>query len=408
MSMGANVKILILNQHTSNHGDEAAGKALLRGLRSLGIKEKIGVFYNVNELMDIEKFKTDDNIEHYSYPSRSFIDRLLFKATFLLPFEIIRHFYRFGSFTKYEYELIGKYDKIINGPGGVNIGPYKDWRYIWRLYIALKMKKDVAIYSISFGPIPDTYLFNKASKYILSNVKFLSLRDNKSQQYAKELNIDYIKSIDTAFLNNQPLIDVPKEILKLIGDDYVVVVPNELNRWHPNFKDINPSELNDIYLKIINYFLDKNLKVVLLPQLFGLQNDSKYFEELKKQINNQESVVIIDDTYNSDIQQKIISGAKFLVGARYHTIIFSVNNKRPFLSIAYEHKMTNTLELIDLADNNVILQDIIDDKIDILDILDAKYNQKDEIQTNVISGSKKANLIATETLELLHKFLSVK
>jgi colanic acid/amylovoran biosynthesis protein len=402
------MKILIINQHTSNHGDEAAGKALLRGIRNLGITDKIGILYNVNELLDIEKFKMDDNIDHYVAPNKTFIDKLLGIATFFIPFRLIKHFYRFGSFTKYEYELIDKYDKIINAPGGVNIGPYKDWLYIWRLYIALKMKKDVAIYSISFGPIPDTYLFDKASKYILSNVKFLSLRDNKSQQYAKELNIDYIKSIDTAFLNNQPLIDVPKEILKSIGDNYVVVVPNELNRWHPNFKSINPSKLNDIYLKIINYFLDKNLKVVLLPQLFGLQNDSKYFEVLKKQTKKQESVMIIDDIYNSEIQQKIISGAKFLVGARYHTIIFSVNNKRPFLALAYEHKMTNTLELIDLADNNVILQDIIDDKIDILDLLDAKYNQKDEIQTNVINGSKKANAIATETLELLHKFLSVK
>lgn len=402
------MKILVLNQHTSNHGDEAAGKALIRGMRGAGIKEDIGVLYNVGDLLDIEKFNVDDKVDHFCSGKAHFIDKILLVSTFIIPFDIIKYFYRFGTFTKYEYDLITQYDKIINGPGGVNIGPYKDWKYIWRLYVALKLNKDVAIYSISFGPIPKTYLFEKVSKYILSNVNFLSLRDNKSQQYADELSLDYIKSIDTAFLNNQPLTEIPEELSVNIGDNYVVVVPNELNRWHPNFKDVHADKFNDVYIKVINYFTNKNLKVVLLPQLFGMQNDSEYFKRLQDKVLSKKDVIIVHDSYTSDIQQKIISKAQFLVGARYHTVIFSVNNKRPFLSLAYEHKMTNTLELINLADNNIILQDIVDDKIDILSILDASYNKRDEIQMNVMSGSEKANVIATKTLELLHKFLLVK
>jgi len=402
------MKILILNQHTSNHGDEAAGKALIRGIRGAGIKEHIDMLYNVGDLLDIEKFNVDDKIEHYYSGKASIIDKVLLMLTFVIPFGIIKYFYRFGAFTKYEYNLISDYDKIINGPGGVNIGPYKDWKYIWRLYVSLKLKKDVAIYSISFGPIPKTYLFEKVSKYILSNVKFLSLRDNKSQKYADKMSINYIKSIDTAFLNNQPIVEIPEELSTEIGDNYVVVVPNELNRWHPNFKNIEANKFDDVYIKVINYFTNKNLKVVLLPQLFGMQNDSKYFKNLQNKVLNKKDVIIVDDSYTSDIQQKIISKAQFLVGARYHTVIFSVNNKRPFLSLAYEHKMTNTLELVDLDNNNILLKDIIENKVDIITILDDKFNKKDEIAKNVENGSIKANIIATDTLKLLiNKFLLV-
>lgn len=400
------MNILIINQHTSNHGDEAAGKALIRGLKSLGLGNNIDILYNVDNLLDIEKFKIDQKNQEYHSKKASFIDKILVILTFIIPFSIIKKFYCFGYFTKHEYNLINRYNKIINGPGGVNIGPYRDWKYIWRLYISLKLKKDVAIYSISFGPIPKTYLFNKISKYILTNVKFLSLRDNKSQQYAEELKIDYIKSIDTAFLNNQPPTNIPEELSIKNDDDYVIVVPNELNKWHPNFKNLDDKDLDEVYVKIINYFIEKDLKVVLLPQLYGAQNDSEYFVKLKKMVLDEESVIVVGDKYTSDVQQKIIANAKFLVGARYHTVIFSVNNKRPFLSLAYEHKMTNTLEILHLENNNILIKDIIDKKIDIVSVLNNKYNIRDKTIINVKKGSDMANCIAIETLDLLiNKFL---
>ena len=400
------MKILILNQHSSNHGDEAAGKALIRGLLNSGVKASVGVLYNVANLLEIEKFAVDDNIEHLFSGKTTFIDKVLLVLTFIMPFGVVKYLYRFGSFTKYEYALMNSYDKIINGPGGVNIGPYKDWKYIWRLYVAIKLQKPVAIYSISFGPIPEEYLFKKISKYVLANATFVSLRDNKSQAYADELSISYIKSIDTAFLNNQPAVNLSEDLLESIGDNYAVVVPNQLYKWHPNYKNIEASTFDDIYLKIINYFLNKNLKVVLLPQLFGMQNDSDYFITLKEKSKLKEAVIVIDDKYTSDIQQKIVSKASFLVGARYHTIMFSVNNSRPFLSLAYEHKMTNTLEMIDLSDNNVLMQDIIENKVNILEILDSKFTIKSDILLDVTRGNSQANVIAKQTLDtLINNFL---
>lgn len=399
------MSILILNQHTSNHGDEAAGKALIRGIRESAISERISILYNIDELKEIEKFKVDNNIEHFCSKKSNFFDKILLVLTFILPFCLIKYFFKFGNFTKYEYNLIQNYENIINGPGGVNIGPYKDWKYIWRLYVSLKLNKKVAMYSISFGPIPKNFLFKRVSEYILSNVDFLSLRDNKSQKYADDLSIDYIKSIDTAFLNNQPFIEIPKEIL--LEDKYVVVVPNQLDRWHPNFKEFNSNDFEELYVSVINYFLSMNLKIVLLPQLYGSQNDSIYFNRLAEKSINSKDVVIIKDVYSSDIQQKIISKAEFLIGARYHTIIFSVNNKRPFLSLAYEHKMTNTLELIGLSENNVLLKDVLEKKINIIDHLNKRYNNRLENQVLVESGSNEANTISHNTLEkLIHTFLN--
>ena len=368
------MKILIINQHTGNHGDEAAGKALLRGLREQGISDNISIFYNVKKLLDIEKLDIDENIRHHVSIESTFIDKILLILTFILPFFIVKRLYRFGKLSKYEYNFINQFDEIINAPGGVNMGPYKDWRYIWRLYISIKMKKKVAIYSISFGPLPDSYLFKKVSYFILKNVKFLSLRDRKSQEYADQLSVDYIPSIDTAFLNNQPAIIIPEEMTNLLVDTYIVVVPNQLNKWHPNYQSIEENSFDNIYLSIINYFITKKINIVLLPQLFGHMNDIDYFQTLKEKSDTPSRVIVIDEKYSSDIQQKIINQAEFLVGARYHTIIFSINNKKPFVSLAYEHKMTNTLELIDLDENNIEIKKILNNDLNVIDFIEEKYS----------------------------------
>ncbi len=402
------MNILILNQHSSNHGDEAAGKALLRGFRNFGIEDYISILYNSNKLLEIEMLNIDEKTRHFCSGKATTIDKVLIILTFLLPFGFIKYFYNFGTTTKYEYNLIKKYNKVINAPGGVNIGPYKDWIYLWRLYIAIKLKKDVALYSISFGPIPESYLFKKISKYVLSNVSFLSLRDGMSQKYADNLKLNYIKSIDTAFLNNNTLLSIPEEIKNIIKSDYVVFVPNELNKWHPYFKNIDSSIFDDIYLKIINYFINQNIQIVLLPQLFGTQNDSNYFVRLKEKSLNKYYVTVVSNTYSSDIQQNIIKRSIFLVGARYHSIIFAINNERPFLSISYEHKMTNTLELIGLDKYNILIQDIIDNKINISDKLNTNYHKRNEIVMDIVKARNNANKIAIQTLQLLlDKYLLV-
>ena len=89
-----------------------------------------------------------------------------------------------------------------------------------------KLKKDVALYSISFGPLPNDRLFRRASIYALKNVNFLSLRDSKSQSYAAALDINFHSSIDTAFLFNHPPPAVPEELRSELLEEYVIFVPN--------------------------------------------------------------------------------------------------------------------------------------------------------------------------------------
>src|SRR5690606_1315905 len=225
---------------------------------------------------------------------------------------------------------------------------YMDYHYLWRLFVVYKLKKELAIYSISFGPLTGLpEIFRKRSVEVLRYAQFLSLRDDKSHEFGKELGLDFYKSIDTAFLSKKEE-RIPNEYKEALEKEYVVIVPNELYNWHPYFKSIDKNLMDKFYIEITNLFVNElNLNVVFLPQLFANQNDMDYMTRLKKSISS-ENVLVIDSAYNSDVQQKIISKSNFVVGARYHTIIFSINNNVPFFALSYEHKMENMLSLLSL------------------------------------------------------------
>lgn len=405
------MKILIINQHAGNHGDEAAGKGLLKGLKEKVdfSNNKISVLYNKNTIAELEKIDDNQYINHYSGNKLNKLEKVIAMCCFILPFSLCKILIKLSPILSREYKLIDESDKVINAPGGVNIGPYKDWRYLWRLFISLKLKKDVAIYSISFGPLPKNFLFRKISLYVLKNAKFFSIRDKQSQRFANELGLNYLPSIDTAFIGYEDVLKLPNDIEKLIYDDYVVIVPNELhnwgnrNKWHHNFKNCKKSDLDEIYIELIKYILSLNKKIYLLPQLYGIQNDVTYFNDLKNKVGS-ENIIVIDEKYNSNIQQTIVKNAKFLIGARYHSIIFALNNKVPFLSLSYEHKMKNTLEILGLENNNLDLVDLLSNK---------DINAVKKLETLLSLGSKcfdnpksnSANEIAQNTMNELYKFL---
>src|SRR5690606_306272 len=100
-----------------------------------------------------------------------------------------------------------------------------------------------------------------------------------------------------------------------------------------------------------------------LPQLYKQRiNDEAYFKMLKTKTNI-ENIIIIPETCGSDLQQDIISKAKFLIGARYHSVVFAINNEIPFVGLSYEHKISRLLRILSLEDRMVNIENLSDEDV---------------------------------------------
>ena len=401
------MRLLILNQHTSNRGDEAAGKAFLRSVKDLSCGGRVEILYNSIDVQESEMISCGGmDIGHYGSSELGFYDKVVIVLSFLVPLSITRFLLKRSPLEE-ELGIISRADIVVNAPGGVNIGPYRDWRYLWRLYISIKLNKPTAVYSISFGPVPRNFLFKHVSLHVLKNVSFLSLRDMKSQGYAQQYGIKYIPSIDTAFLDRSFDFQIPDGLQDLIRGKYVVLVPNELYVWHPDFKKIDENQLDTLYTALIEMFIKKGLKVILLPQLYGKGCDQKYMKKLSAQIQNNCEVIVLDDGYNCDIQQVIVNNAEFVVGARYHSIVFALRGGVPFYSLSYEHKMTHMLSTLGLSDCSFDLTFLIFcHSKDLIGKIEMQFDNRKDFRMKIAMAQKKAFEIAKETCVVFGNFLT--
>lgn len=360
------MRLAIIDQPYCNRGDESAHKAFVRQLVKVFPNSNIDVIFRIsnkdaNAEMDVHL----QNVKYLNLELGKFSNQIV-KYTYYTHTTVLSYFYS----PLYRFrKLLKKYDYVISAPGGMNMGGFCDWLHLWFFETARRLNIPTLYWGRSIGPFFEgnyqSKLFMKCSVKLLNYFSFIGLRDSISAKCAENLGVDSEEIVDSAFLE-RPNVIVPEKILQKIGGkEYIVYVPNELT-WHPDFPKSVQSVIDDFFLKIIDIVGDKypNRKIVMLPQTYKSSiDDYSYFKHLSELSKNQ-NIIVIDENQSSDIQQKIISESKLVIGARYHSIVFAINNNVPFISLSYEHKMKGLLDKLNLMKNMVDIQGVFnnDDK----------------------------------------------
>lgn len=345
------MNILVINQPPYNRGDESAHKGLIRALlKSIpGIKIRVMSPVSMDESVRQYAIKSAQ-VEYIQEPQKALrFDEIRWLGLYYgLKFIWLFH----PTFWKYK-KIYQWADFILCAPGGICMGGFQDWDHLFRLVLAKFYKRKLVYYGRSFGPFSEETKLSKAFKKIslemLHYFSFLSIRDHETEIIAQKMGIPYISTVDSAFLDT-PTTEAPYEVKKeLAGKDYMVFVPNYL-LWHFAYKNrIKHETIMDFYSRLIDNILCDNpqIHIVMLPQLFcGHEysfNDVDFFRDLASS-KNDPRVIIFPDCYGSDIQQSIIKGAKYVIGSRYHSIVFAINQGVPCIALSYEHKIKGLME----------------------------------------------------------------
>lgn len=350
--------ILVINQPVGNRGDESAHRALMHSLNVALPDAHITVL----AFQDFQNAINEFVVENANNKYVNFIFRRNFRAYESAEAIIKHNMTRLGTALHPVLRKLLPYykkaDVVVCAPGGICMGGFQNWRHMYLLQIARDLHKPIVYYSRSIGPFPVSspleQRFRKLSIEMLNGFTFLSLRDRKSKDLAESMGISFTPSVDTAFLTH-PNVSLPEDISKNLSSEYVVFVPNELT-WHFAFKSLSKDVIDDFYLYIMRELRKTypTAQIVMLPQLcsLGKKGDYRYFQTLKQECEDK-NLYIMPDTYSSDVQQTIISHAKMVVGARYHSVVFAINNEVPFVALSYEHKIQGLLEDLSLTDHMV-------------------------------------------------------
>ena len=386
------MNILIINQPLNNRGDESAHRGFVRRLRNDFPCAKIQVLFVSNEIDSINQFRVDNSIDYVSVKLMKGYSRLC-KNGFRLLKSIPLLWYLFPTIRK-QLKSYRQADYIICAPGGICMGGFQNWEHLFHIYLAKYFNKPLAYYGRSIGPFPTSTesekKFKKLSMEMLNYFSYLSIRDNVSSDLATELGIKHHKTLDSAFLD-APKVDIPAEI-NLKNEKYVVFVPNLLI-WHHAYRNrVSKEQVIDFFKRILDCLLEKypSHNIIMLPQTFNngtyVGDDILFFKDIKS-VYNDERIIVLPDTYSSDIQQTIISQAELMVGARYHSVVFALNNNTPFIALSYEHKIAGLLQVLGKEDCMIDITSVFDSEQTINNAIDKFINMlesssKDESAMN--------------------------
>ncbi len=349
------MNILLINQPLNNRGDEAAHKALVRAICNKLNDVQIRVLFVDADIRSVNSYNDfHNNVEYINIISKGFY--IYERAWFIRHHDSKWMFRVFPTFKEiwlhYQWS-----DWVLCAPGGICMGGFQEWRHLFYLKIAKLAQKPLAYYGRSIGPFPTftkrNRRFKALSEEMMNYFSFFSLRDYESEMIAKEMGVNCIRTIDTAFLES-PHPNIPAEVKQLVNSNpYVIFVPNHLT-WNKLYSTFNREKVLKLFSLIGQTITEKypSCKVLMLPQTYQPGNcydtpEMLFFKDLKRMIHS-DNVIILKDSYSSDVQQSIIAESKMVIGARYHSIVFAINNNIPFIALCYEHKMNGMLHTLGL------------------------------------------------------------
>jgi len=354
------MRFLLINQPMFNRGDESAHKALVYALLQHFPDCTVEVLFTGRPQEAVEECRVDD--PRMTYTNLPVTERYL--NTYLKRLSMnLRILWLFNPVARDIARRCRKADWIISSPGDKSLGARYDWDHLFFVTIAEFTGRRVAYYGRSIGPFPDDSAvhrrFNFLSRRVLKRADFISLRDPESCRIAASLGLPYYPTLDTAFLYT-PMVQLPKEVQDAIGEgEYVVLVPNYLIG---NSKDFDgrssPLQVKLFFAELSRRILEQfpEDRVVLLPQLFCgrdyASTDYAFFRDIADDVDDSR-MVVLPDTLQSECHQAVIAGAKCVVGARYHSIVFAINNNVPFVTLNYEDRILGMLEALGKQDRVV-------------------------------------------------------
>lgn len=405
------MNFLVINQPTGNRGDESAHRALVRALHTRFPDAVIRIVFMGVGQASFEGLQVHaPNVVYENVPIRHI--QQLAKWSFWFHFRWLLTHIRSGY--RRLRRRIREADWVISAPSGICLGPFRSWYMLLVDWMVAQEKKPFAYYSPSFGPQPhgqkgDALFWSECIR-ILKNFDFLSIRDAKTMKYADEIGLKYEPAIDTAFLD-APRAAIPPDLSARLGGKYMVFVPNSLT-WHVAYRGISQETIDSFYLLLFDVLHKKHpdLKMALLPQLYNRprgKGDFDYFLHLQSRWSHPESIVVLPETCNSDLQQAIVAQSELVVGARYHSIVFAINNAVPFVSLSYEHKMSGLLKTLDAETRSLDIQRLGSSGVSGEALADAFAGLLEQPPPPPASLQSKARQIACSCFDSFSRFLEM-
>jgi|GEM_PF-75218 len=280
--------------------------------------------------------------------------------------------------SKETLELYRACDAVfVKGGGFIHAyGKLTDIYYIFyvlfHINLAHALKKKVFIFPNSFGPI-EGRLVKRMVKNCLSKCAFVSTREKISKEVLKNsISLDIKTYPDLGFfLKTDKKFDpenfLPKELIQRKNKVAITVRPYRFNdQGDPKKKYLD-------YKKAVSEFIVELIGQDYVPVLVQHslaknhhEDDKHCMDEILEMVKGHgfSCDTILTENLNCTELKKIYSRFDYLIGTRFHSVIFALSQNIPSISIAYGgNKSAGIMKDMGLSDYVIPIESITFDRL---------------------------------------------
>jgi len=270
----------------------------------------------------------------------TFLQRNLKRSTLLSLFFDQNVLHSLREFREADVVFV-KGGGFIHGYGEMS-APYLMWYFLFYVRLAKKMGKKVIILPNSFGPFRGLGVRSQVKKALLG----ADLIYAREQQSAHELGALLKKKIPVAkdlgfFLGKGESIKLNDFLPANLQRNDLVKVGITVRPWRfPG--SLQADRLFENYLNSVRSLVDNCAKkghaVLFFNQSIGPnshEDDRLAIAEVMKRLGENENVCWINQDFTCEELQSLYSELDFMVGTRFHSVIFSLTSGVPSLAIGY-------------------------------------------------------------------------
>lgn len=215
-----------------------------------------------------------------------------------------------------------------------------------QIWLAHKLGKPVYLYAQSFGPYP-TRIQRRIAMTGLRCADLILVREGESKTLLTDLGLTDERVIQVpdsafAFNPNRSLISRPALLSEPCRGPIVGVT---VRSWLPGPEQSAYELAMAQFIDAISAQCDFN--VVVIPQVTSVEKDDDdrvVGRRIQNLITDGSNIRFLDERFTHHEIGTIYSNLDYLVGTRFHSVIFALSAGVPALAIEYEHKTSGIMK----------------------------------------------------------------
>ncbi len=264
--------------------------------------------------------------------------------------------------------------------------------------LAAMYQKPLMLYAVGVGP-----LLSEAGRQ-LTKISFdasnvATVRDVESYEVMEKLGLEHANiqvTVDPAF-NLEPDIQRARKILQTAGlpsRDGAPLIAVCVRFW-----DIHVSleEWQKKLAQALDRFVEQvDGEILFIPfqnsEATADVNDVAIALAIRGMMRNPDRSSILNKEYPPETVSGLIAACDFVVGMRYHSVIFSIMNGKPLVGLAYDPKVRHILRQVGMADYIFDLDTFTPDSLS--EAMYDVWTKKDALCESLTASSKTLKLSA--------------